>query len=74
MFERLGRFMHRRRWEPLLACALLLALAVVSLVRGGPLTSTTIEGLESGEADRLAASITGLPIATTLIVRRWSPG
>lgn len=67
-FERLGAFIHARRWPALIASGLLLVLAIVSLVRGGPLTSATIEGLEAGEADRLAASITGMPIATTLIV------
>ena len=67
-FERLGAFIHARRWPALIASGVLLVLAIVSLVRGGPLTSATIEGLEAGEADRLAASITGMPIATTLIV------
>ncbi len=68
MFERLGRLVYRRRWATLVGSALLLVAAIVSLVRGGPLTSATIEGLEAGDADRLASSITGMPIATTLIV------
>ena len=68
MLERLGYFIHRRAWYVLAASAFFLALAIASLVRGGPLTSATIDGLESGEADALAASITGHPIATTLVV------
>ncbi|HSO39203.1 MAG TPA: MMPL family transporter, partial [Labilithrix sp.] len=68
MLERLGHVIHRRAWLVLAAAALFLALAVASLVRGGPLTSATIDGLEAGEADALAASITGHPVATTLVV------
>lgn len=68
MLARLGRFIYRRRWQTLIVSALVLVLSIVGVVRGGPLTSATIEGLESGEADRLVESITGMPLATTLIV------
>jgi len=52
----------------IVACGVMLVLGAISLVRGGPLTSATIDGLEAGEADALVESITGHPIATTLIV------
>src|SRR5690606_18038494 len=52
----------------LVVTALVLALALASLVRGGQLTSATTSGLEAGEADRVVEAITGMPIATTLIV------
>jgi putative drug exporter of the RND superfamily len=68
MLTRLGYFIHRRRWQTVLVSALLFLVALVSLVRGGPLTSATISGLEAGEADRLVESVTGMPRATTLIV------
>lgn len=68
MFEALGRFIYRRRWATLAASALLLVLALVSIVRGGPLTSGNIDGLESDAAGKAVESITGRATATTMLV------
>lgn len=68
MLSRFGTFIHRRRWLALVVSALVLALSIASVIRGGALTSATTSGLEAGEADRLVEAITGMPIATTLIV------
>ena len=68
MFEALGRFIYRRRWATLVTSALLLVLALVSIVRGGPLTSGNIDGLESDAASKAVESITGRASATTMLV------
>ncbi|MBS2015837.1 MAG: MMPL family transporter [Deltaproteobacteria bacterium] len=68
MFEALGRFVYRRRWATLFVSALLLALAVASIVRGGPLTSGNIDGLESDAAGKAVEEITGRATATTMLV------
>lgn len=40
MFESWGRFVHRWRWQVLVASALLLAASIVALVTGGTLTTS----------------------------------
>lgn len=68
MLHRLGLFIHAHRWATLAVSGILLVLAIASAVRGGPLTSATLAGLEAGEGDHLIESITGMPVTTTLIV------
>lgn len=68
MFEALGHFVYRRRWATLVVSALLLALALASIVRGGPLTSGNIDGLESDAASKAVETITGRASSTTMLV------
>lgn len=68
MFEALGHFVYRRRWATLVVSALLLVLALASIVRGGPLTSGNIDGLESDAASKAVEAITGRASATTMLV------
>jgi len=65
---RLGAFIFRRRWATLVVTGVFLLLSIVSLVRGGPLTSGDIPGLESKEADRAMEAITGRKLDTTMVV------
>jgi uncharacterized membrane protein YdfJ with MMPL/SSD domain len=67
MFEALGRVIYRRRWLTLALATLFLAASVAMLVRGGPLTSGTIHGLEAERAQELVAEVLGHPADTTFV-------
>ena len=54
MFVALARAVSRHRLVVLAGTLVVLVLAVLSLVRGGTLSSGTIEGTESTEAGALA--------------------
>ena len=68
MLESFGALIYRRRLVTLALSALVLALAIVSLVRGGPLTGGSIEGLEANHAQELVDRVIGRPADTTFLV------
>ncbi len=68
MLESFGALIYRRRFRTLALSALVLALAIVSLVRGGPLTGGSIEGLEANRAQELVDRVSGRPADTTFLV------
>src|SRR5262245_4220111 len=67
MFVALARAVSRHRVVVLAGSAVVLALAVWSLVRGGTLTSGTIEGTESAEAAALVRGAAGADVDTTVV-------
>jgi RND superfamily putative drug exporter len=67
MFVALARAVSAHRKGVLLGTAILLALAAAVLVRGGALTTGTIEGTESTQAAALARGAPGADTATTVI-------
>ena len=68
MLESLGFWIHRRRWPTLIIAGLLLAGAIALLVRGGPLSSGSIRGLEAERAQELADAVRGVRSDTTFAV------
>jgi RND superfamily putative drug exporter len=67
MFVALARAVSRHRLVVLAGTVVVLALATVSLVRGGSLTSGTIEGTESAEAAALVRGAAGADTDTTVV-------
>ncbi len=67
MFVALARLVSRNRPLVLAGTLGLLALAVVALVRGGTLTSGTIEGTESAEAAALVRGAAGADTDTSVV-------
>jgi RND superfamily putative drug exporter len=68
VLESFGALIYRRRFRTLALSALVLALSLVSLVRGGPLTGGSIEGLEANRAQELVDHVMGRPSDTTFLV------
>src|SRR5260370_38844721 len=68
MVVELGRLAFQRRWSILGATLLLLAGAVAALVRGGKLTTGTIEGTEADRAQQLVEKVAGLSGDSVLAV------
>jgi RND superfamily putative drug exporter len=68
MFERLGAFVHARKWLVLALALGFLALATVLLARGGNLGAARIAGLEADRAVELADAVTGRQEETTFLV------
>jgi RND superfamily putative drug exporter len=68
VLESLGGLIYRRRFATLALSALLLVLALVSLVRGGPLTGGSIAGLEANRAQTLVDFVSGRRSDTTFLV------
>jgi len=67
MFIALARAVSRHRPLVLAGTLVVLALAVVSLIHGGTLSSGTIEGTESTEAAALVRGAAGADTDTTLV-------
>jgi RND superfamily putative drug exporter len=67
MFVALARTVSRHRLIVLAGALVLLALAVLSVVRGGTLSSGTIEGTESAEAAALVRGAAGADVDTTVV-------
>jgi uncharacterized membrane protein YdfJ with MMPL/SSD domain len=61
MFAAWGTFVCRHRWVVLAACFLLLLAAVASIVRGGTLTSGSIEGIEADRTQAMVEKALSLP-------------
>jgi len=68
MFVALARLAFQRHWSILGATLLLLAGAVAALVRGGKLTTGTIEGTEADRAQQLVEKVAGLSGDSVLAV------
>jgi putative drug exporter of the RND superfamily len=68
LFESLGTTIFRRRRAVLVVSGLFLALAIVLLVRGGPLSSGAIRGLEAERAQRIVDEMQGRRSETTFAV------
>ncbi len=68
MFVALARLAFQRHWSILAAAFLLLAGAVAALVRGGKLTTGTIEGTEADRAQQLVEKVAGLSGDSVLAV------
>jgi len=67
MFVALARAVSAHRGLVILGTAVLLALAAVSLVHGGALTTGTIEGTESTRAAALVKGAAGADTTTTVV-------
>jgi RND superfamily putative drug exporter len=67
MFVALARAVSRHRLVVLAGTVVVLALATLSLVRGGSLTSGTIEGTESSKATELVRGAAGADTDTTVV-------
>ncbi|HMK74336.1 MAG TPA: MMPL family transporter, partial [Myxococcaceae bacterium] len=61
MFAAWGALVCRHRWGVLAGCLLVLLAAVASLVRGGTLTSGSIEGIEADRAQAMVEKALALP-------------
>jgi RND superfamily putative drug exporter len=68
MFVALARAVHRRRGAVVAASVAVLALSVAALVRGGRLSSGTIEGTEAARAEALASGASAAAHEFTLAV------
>jgi RND superfamily putative drug exporter len=68
MFVWLGRLALRRPWALLGACAVVLALAIGALVRGGTLSSGATTGIESDTAQRLLERDLAYPGESSFLV------
>ena len=68
VFVSFGAFVYRRRHLVLVVAGLFLAAAIGLLVRGGPLTSGGIDGLEATRAQDLVDRVLGQPYDTTFVV------
>ncbi|HEX7666599.1 MAG TPA: hypothetical protein VF407_18860 [Polyangiaceae bacterium] len=68
MFELLGAFVVRHAKATLVVVALFLAASLAVLLRGGPLASGIIEGLEARQQEHVADAVTGQPAETTFVV------
>lgn len=73
MFVRLARLTFQRHRTIFAATLLLLAVAVAALVRGGKLTTGTIEGTEADRAQQLLEKVAGLSGDSVLAVILRSP-
>jgi len=73
LFASWARFVFRRRKGVLAASALFIVVAALALVRGGPLTSGLIEGIESQRALALVHEATGRPAGSQFTVVFSSP-
>ena len=67
MFVRFGAFVYRRRHLVLVVAGLFLFASIGLLVRGGPLTSGSIDGLEATRAQDLVDRVLGQPYDTTFV-------
>ncbi len=67
MFVALARAVSRHRLAVLAGALAILALAVLSIVRGGTLTSGTIEGTESARAAELVRGAAGADTDTSVV-------
>jgi len=67
MFVALARALSRHRLAVLAGALTVLALAVLSIVRGGSLTSGTIEGTESARATALVRGAAGADTDTSVV-------
>ncbi|HEY1907959.1 MAG TPA: MMPL family transporter [Myxococcaceae bacterium] len=67
MFVALARAVSRHRLVVLAGTVVVLALATLSLVRGGSLTSGTIEGTESSKATELVRGAAGADTDSTVV-------
>ena len=67
-FEALGDLIYRHRWLTLCLAGAFLTASVAMLVRGGHLTSGTIEGLEAEQAQHLVEQVLGRNLDTTFAV------
>ena len=68
MFETLGSFVVRHAKAVLVCVAIFMVLAIGVLLRGGPLASGTIEGVESRIEEHLADHVSGTQAETTFVV------
>jgi RND superfamily putative drug exporter len=68
MFERLGPFVVRHARAVLACVGVFMILSIIVLMRGGPLASGVIEGLEARRAEHLADGVTGAQAETTFVV------
>jgi RND superfamily putative drug exporter len=68
MFDRLGPFVVNHAKGVLACVGVFMALSISILLRGGPLASGVIEGLEARHAEHLADGITGTQAETTFVV------
>lgn len=73
MLESLGAWIYRRRVSVLVVSGLVLLLAIASLLRGGPLTGGSIEGLEADRAQHLIDTLSGHPADTTFLAVFQAP-
>ncbi len=67
IFATLGAFVFRHRWATLALSFAFLAVALVFVVRGGPLTGGRIEGIESEETQKVVEKVLGHTMDTTLV-------
>jgi RND superfamily putative drug exporter len=67
VFVAFGAFVYRRRVLVLIVAGLFLAVSIGLLVRGGPLTSGSIDGLEATRAQDLVDRVLGEPYDTTFV-------
>ena len=67
MFLTFGAFVYARRKLVLVVAGLFLAVAIGLLIRGGPLTSGSIDGLEATRAQDLVDRVLGEPYDTTFV-------
>jgi RND superfamily putative drug exporter len=68
IFERLGAFIYRRRWQTLGVCGAFLALSIAVLIHGGALTGGRIEGIEAERAQTVVEEVLGHTMDTTVVV------
>ncbi|MEO8877515.1 MAG: MMPL family transporter, partial [Polyangiaceae bacterium] len=68
MFEALGAFVVRHARGVLAAVAVFMLAAVGILLRGGPLASGTIEGVEARIEEHIADDVSGTRAETTFVV------
>jgi RND superfamily putative drug exporter len=68
VLESFGLLVHRYRWLILALTGTFLLAAIAMLLRGGPLTAGSIEGLEATRAQSLVDEVSGRPSDTTFIV------
>jgi hypothetical protein len=66
-YHRLGLALAARHRQILLISAVIVALSVGVVVEGGRLTTGSIEGLESAEAQRGVDQVRGFPLTTTFL-------
>ena len=66
-FEHLGVLVIRHKWLTLAASALFLALSVVTILLGRPLTTGRIEGLESERTEAVVEQVLGHTMDTTVV-------
>jgi RND superfamily putative drug exporter len=68
MFETLGHFVVRHAKAVLACVGVFVVLSLFILVRGGPLASGIIEGLEARQEEHLADGVMGTQAETTFVV------